>query len=340
MTTIRYEAFKDCTNLRVVGIPASVVTIHRDAFDGTAWYNSQPDGLVYAGRVAYRYKGTMPEGTSIVISDGTLGISELAFYGCGGLTSVSIPGSVVYISPKYLFMNCYNLANIDVASTNPIYDSRNDCNAIIETESNMLIYGCQNTVIPAGVTAVGDYAFMSSNGLTSVTFPITVTDIGQHAFEGCRALSTVVIPGTLTTIGDRAFSYCPSLTDVYCYVADPSSMSVGFSFYCPQDSTDSYHTDYSLRTLHVLRGTAGAYRDDWHWKSYFGQIVEDLIPADVNVDGEVNISDINAVIDIIQDGDDGTPAADVNGDGEINIADINAVIHRILSDRSALGSAD
>ena len=70
------------------------------------------------------------------------------------------------------------------------------------------------------------------------------------------------------------------------------------------------------------------------------QIVEDLIPADVNVDGEVNISDINAVIDIIQDGDDGTPAADVNGDGEINIADINAVIHRILSDRSALGSAD
>ena len=72
----------------------------------------------------------------------------------------------------------------------------------------------------------------------------------------------------------------------------------------------------------------------------FGQIVEDLIPADVNVDGEVNISDINAVIDIIQDGDDGTPAADVNGDGEINIADINAVIHRILSDRSALGSAD
>ena len=68
--------------------------------------------------------------------------------------------------------------------------------------------------------------------------------------------------------------------------------------------------------------------------------MEDLIPADVNVDGEVNISDINAVIDIIQDGDDGTPAADVNGDGEINIADINAVIHRILSDRSALGSAD
>ena len=86
--------------------------------------------------------------------------------------------------------------------------------------------------------------------------------------------------------------------------------------------------------LHVLQGTADAYRADEHWYPYFGKIVDDLIPetptGDVNGDREVNIADVNAAIDIILSGNSSTTAADVNGDGEINIADINAVIDIIL----------
>ena len=84
--------------------------------------------------------------------------------------------------------------------------------------------------------------------------------------------------------------------------------------------------------MHVLQGTADAYRADKNWYPYFGQIVEDLkpdVPGDVNGDGEVNIADINAVIDIILNGSK-NPSGDVNGDGETNIADINAVIDIIL----------
>jgi hypothetical protein len=91
--------------------------------------------------------------------------------------------------------------------------------------------------------------------------------------------------------------------------------------------------DYSGRTLHVLQGTADAYRADENWYPYFGQIVDDLKPdvhGDVNGDREINIADVNAVIDIILRENGGIPAADVNGDGEINIADINAVIDIIL----------
>ena len=94
-----------------------------------------------------------------------------------------------------------------------------------------------------------------------------------------------------------------------------------------------YNGDYSGRTLHVLQGTADAYRADKNWYPYFGRIVDDLIPerptGDVNGDREVNIADVNAGIDIILNGSE-NPSGDVNGDGEINIADVNAIIDIIL----------
>jgi len=95
-----------------------------------------------------------------------------------------------------------------------------------------------------------------------------------------------------------------------------------------------YPSNYSGRTLHVLQGAADAYRADENWYPYFGQIIDDLkpdVPGDVNGDGEVNIADVNAVINIILSGNGSTTAADVNGDGEINVADVNAVIDIILN---------
>ncbi len=324
VTEIGFGAFESCTGLTSIVIPNSVTAIGGDAFNNTAWYKNQPNGMVYAGKVAYKYKGTMPSGTNMTFKEGTLGIAGYAFEDCTRLTSIVIPNTVISIGDG-AFYNCSGLTSIVVESGNPRYDSHNNCNAIIETASNTLIAGCKNTTIPKSVTAVGDLAFAGCDGLTSIVIPNSVTSIGDMAFAFCDGLTSIVIPNSVTEIDYFAFYECFGLTDVYCYIADLSRVSTGYEpFYL-----DRY--DYSGRTLHVLQGTADAYRADENWYPYFGQIVEDIFLGDVNRDLEVNIADVNVTIDIILGGNDDTIAADVNGDGEINIADINAVIDIVLS---------
>ena len=432
VTSIGNQAFMDCTGLTSIDIPNSVTAISSYAFHNTAWYNNQPDGLVYAGMVAYKYKGTMPSGTNMTLKEGTLGIAVCAFMECTGLTSIVIPNSVTEIG-VLAFMDCPGLTSLVVESGNPRYDSRNNCNAIIETASNTLIAGCKNTIIPNSVTEIGYGAFRGCTGLTSIDIPNSVTKIGELAFDsctgltgivipnsvteigcdaflgypafldcagltsivvengnprydsrnncnaiietanntlivgcrnttipnsvtkigpcaffGCDSLTSIDIPNSVTSIGDNAFSYCTGLTsivipnsvteiddfafyectgltEVYCYIADLSKVSSGDEqFYLDNE-------DYTGRTLHVLRGTADAYRADKNWYLYFEQIVEDIFLGDVNRDLEVTIADVNAVINMVLGGNGSTFAADVNGDGEITIADINAVIDIILS---------
>ena len=139
-------------------------------------------------------------------------IGDLAFNGCKGLTTVTIPESVTSIGSQ-AFNDC-NLSSIIVDSNNPIYDSRNDCNAIIETSTNTLIQGCKNTIIPNSVTSIGDFAFNSCSGLTSVTIPDSVTSIGRRAFRSCTGLTSITIPDNVTYIGDSAFRSCSGLTSV------------------------------------------------------------------------------------------------------------------------------
>ena len=112
------------------------------------------------------------------------------------------------------FYRCNNLISIVVESGNSKYDSRDNCNAIIETSSNELIIGCKNTVIPNGVTSIGDRAFEECSGLTSITIPNGVTSIGQKAFNGCYGLTSVTIGNSVTIIGDNAFYRCSSLSAV------------------------------------------------------------------------------------------------------------------------------
>ena len=86
-----------------------------------------------------------------------------------------------------------SLASIVVDKNNPVYDSRNNSNAIIETATNTLVSGCKTTVIPNSVTSIGSWAF-SMNDLTSVTIPDSVTSIGSWAFAN-NPLTTVIIKG-------------------------------------------------------------------------------------------------------------------------------------------------
>jgi hypothetical protein len=280
----------------------------------------------------------------------TIGIR--AFSGCQNLTDITIPNSVTSFG-EAVFRFCINLENITVESGNTVYDSRGNCNAIIETASNTLIAGCQNSFIPNSVKAIGDEAFLNISSLRDIIIPNSVTSIGEwaffgcsgleevtmgkrvitidgHAFRYCYSLKSITLPATVTTIGEWAFDECRSLTDVYSYITDLSKVSYGtYPFYL-------HGGNYSGRTLHVPQGTAGGYQADGNWRPYFGQIVDDLMPedypqGDVNHDNEVNITDVNAVIDIILGGNTYTPEADVNRDGEVNIADINAIIDIILN---------
>lgn len=116
VTSIGFCAFENCSSLISITIPNSVTNVSSGAFGNTAWYNNQPDGLVYAGKVAYEYKGTMPSNTSIVIKDGTLGIVSAAFVSCSGLTIITIPNSVTRIGEE-AFRYCDSLTSIEYDGT-------------------------------------------------------------------------------------------------------------------------------------------------------------------------------------------------------------------------------
>ena len=253
VTSIGDYAFSECYSLTSVTIGNSVTSIGDYAFPDSKWYDNQPDGLFYVGKVLYCYKGTMPSNTKIDIKEGTTQIRDDAFQGCKGLTSVTIPNSVTNIGER-VFSGCSSLASIIVDKGNPYYDSRDDCNAIIETKSNTLISGCKNTIIPNSVTSIGASAFHSCSVLTSLTIPNSVTSIGASAFYGCSGLTSLTIPESVTSIGGSAFDGA-KLRNIVIKAKTPPSGGSAFS------GQSYYHT-----TLMIPEGSwdAYAYSDNWY----------------------------------------------------------------------------
>ena len=148
----------------------------------------------------------------LTIGENVKTIEERAFIGCSklGFTELIIPKGVEVIGED-AFSGCSNLATIKVHEDNKVFDSRNNCNAIIETATNTIIYGCKNSTIPNTVTAIGDDAFNRCYQLTSITIPNSVTSIGKHAFEYCQNIETIIVPNSVTSIGEYAFYYCSKL---------------------------------------------------------------------------------------------------------------------------------
>ena len=139
------------------------------------------------------------------------GIGDEVFEGCKRLKSIVIPKSVVRIgfSPFY---NCYKLISISVEEGNPVFDSRENCNAIIETATNTIRCGCPITTFPTSVTGIGDDAFSGRLGLTSITIPDWITSIGRQAFYSCEGLTSITIPKGITTWGtENVLSGCTKL---------------------------------------------------------------------------------------------------------------------------------
>ena len=196
-------AFRDCTGLTNITIPDSVTSIGGGAFDNTLWYDDQPDGLVYAGKVAYTYKGTMPSNTSIVLEEGTLGIADYAFEGCTGLTSITIPDSVTSIGSS-AFLGCTGLTSVTIGGSVTSIGSSAFRNCT----------GLTRVTIPDSVTSIGEHAFQNCTGLTSITIGGSVTSIGSTAFYGCKGLTSITIPNSVTSIDSYAFFYCTGLTSI------------------------------------------------------------------------------------------------------------------------------
>lgn len=157
----------------------------------------------------------------VIIPELETEIKKVAFEDCSNLASVSIPPSVTEIE-NWVFSDCPSLASFFVSKDNKVYDSREDCNAIIHTESNTLIYGCKNTIIPPSVTEIGEMAFALCKSLRSITIPESVAVIGKWAFAGCGSLTELRTPQSVTNIGFSSFSACENLTKVWiptdCYL--------------------------------------------------------------------------------------------------------------------------
>ncbi|MBR5654708.1 MAG: leucine-rich repeat domain-containing protein [Prevotella sp.] len=225
VTSIGTEAFYGCTNLTNVNIPESVVSVEEEAFTNTPFFDNKT-GLVYLGKVAYKYVGTMPENTNITIIDGTVTIAPSLFSYCSGLKSVTIPESVTSIGER-AFENCEGLTSVNIPSSvteigNFAFIRCSGLTSVTIPESITSIgrsvfnscSGLTSVTIPESVTSIGMYAFDGCTGLTSLTIPESVIDISEGAFFGCSGLTSLTIPGSVNSIGMSAFEECTGMTDL------------------------------------------------------------------------------------------------------------------------------
>ena len=221
VTDIGGSAFFGCSAITAdYRFSDNLVSIGNNAFSETPWYDDQPYGDVYAGKVYYTYKGTMPENTSIVIKDGTKGIAGGALASLDNLSSITIPASVTKIGSDAfdgIYYRNYSFnVNISDLSAWCRIEFENEYSNPLWSNTSLYLNGQRVTdlEIPDDITEIKDYAFYNFDSLRSVKIPTSVTSIGDSGFENCDELTTLTIPGSVKTVGNKAFYECESLSNV------------------------------------------------------------------------------------------------------------------------------
>lgn len=285
VTSIGDCAFMDCSALASINLPGSVTSVGYGVFENCA---SLPiiDNIRYAD--TYLVEATDKSQKEYIIKEGTRIIGDYAFYDCEGLNSVTIPNSVTFIDDfafkssglttltipssvirigESISEGCDNLTSITVAADNPVYDSRNKCNAIIESRSNRLIQGCANSFIPNSVESIGVGAFGYIQTLKSINIPSSVKQIGAYAFDGCENLETVVIGENVGRIDYRAFDEC-GIKTIYMRATVPP-------LYWDEEEDERIDEDhmfneevYTSATLYVPEDAVAYYRVSDVWKNF------------------------------------------------------------------------
>ena len=231
VTSIGRYAFSGCTGLTAVTIPSSVTSLEDFLFWKCTGLTSVtiPSSVTSIGSYVFTECSGL---TSITIPNGVTKICGSAFSNCPNLTSITIPASVTSIG-NAVFFECPSLASVVVESGNTVYDSRQNCNAIIETATDELIFGCKNAFIPDGVRSIRGSAFANvlanafagCSGLTSLVIPASVTNIGSYAFWNCTDLTSVTIGSSTAKIEVDAFRGCTALMTVKSFITEPDNIS-------------------------------------------------------------------------------------------------------------------
>ena len=242
VVTIGKSAFFDCIGMNELIIPNSVKTIEEQA-------------IIFCTDLE-----------SVEIPNSVTTIGSRAFYGCG-LVSVNIPSSVTTMVENP-FVACQNLVSMTVDPANPAFDSRNNCNAIIETSTNALVAGCQTTIIPNSVVKINTKAFWYCLGLTSIIIPNSVRIIGGQAFYHCSNLVSITLPSSVFKVDDRAFNYCENLQSIYAKRSN-----------CPTSNSNILFAINNDVKVHIPKGSLHSYEATWH--SYnFNYIEEYMLPEE------------------------------------------------------------
>lgn len=192
ITSVGNSVFEGCTNLTSAIVPNSVSEIGYSMF----YQCKNLTSVVLPDKISVIGKGMFEECfslTDVTLPEGLTSIGMGAFKYCESLTNITIPAGVTSIG-AYGFSGCSGLSQITVDENNTVYDSRGNCNAIIETAANKLLFGCKNTVIPNGITTIGPDSFSYCSGLTSIIIPNSVTYIDAGAFYGCSGLKELTMP--------------------------------------------------------------------------------------------------------------------------------------------------
>ena len=279
VTSIGNQAFYRCSSLSYITIPESVKKIGQEAF----YSCSNLASIIIPDNVTAIENNTFTNCTSlssITIPKNITKIGNAAFSHTS-IRSLSIPPKVTSIG-DYAFSSCEKIESIAVDSGNPKFNSEGNCNAIIETDSKVLVLGCKNTTIPEYVTSIGRGAFCGCTCLSSITIPESVVIIDEEAFAHCVSLSSIIIPDSVTSLGTSAFNECSGLKSV---IIPEGVTSIGHMCFfmcsglgevrCMRETPPSGRSDmfgYSNCPIFVPEGSVEAYQTKTYWRDYKSRI--------------------------------------------------------------------